>query len=71
MMLIRMDVLVVVCDEKPCPRALPLGQYGVDIAVDRARNSGWRAYASARRRDLCPDHRNEARRRMHLVRSTP
>lgn len=37
-------------------------------AIDNARQSGWRAYAHPRRRDLCPKHRAAARRRLTLIR---
>jgi hypothetical protein len=65
--------MLIECDEKrtvPCPATIRVEfafQAPIDQIVDAARNSGWRCYSSAHRRDLCPDHRDKARRRVHLV----
>lgn len=64
--------MAVGCDEHECPTAMrveALDGRDVDFrtAAVVARAHGWRAYADARRRDLCPKHRTQARKRLTLI----
>lgn len=72
MIAIRPGGALVMCDETlvdgRCVQALRVDFSGdLSSAVDAARNSGWRVYAQNHRRDLCPTHRNAARRRLTLI----
>lgn len=71
-MCLALGAMTVGCDEHECPTALLIesldgGTVGFRTAAAMARAHGWRAYADARRRDLCPKHRTQARKRLTLI----